>query len=197
MNRSNNDIMFDCELDIYSERPDHLNQVKAFISDYYQYNGCELNNNFSHDNWKLVACWLNLFAKTCKPVPLFGAHSARFWDNFTFFLYCRYQWMIFLKPIISFFLILSVIRDTKTNSRGQKEITTSGDRLAFYIANCFQFKWTLLIMNKIVEKNPVLKSWENIQTIYLTKRKNVLSAFRKSKLRGGDLLDISRYKRLP
>ena len=54
LNRTENDILFDCQIDIIKghQMIKMHTAVYDFIDDYYNNEGVEINNNFSHDNWK-------------------------------------------------------------------------------------------------------------------------------------------------
>lgn len=166
LKRSENIIMFLCERDILNGTPEALPEVKAFIKNYFQYNGAEFEHNFSFDNWKLVACWMHKFYETCGPVPIFGWHSVRIYDNLPFFIFCKApKIFFFLRPIISFFLILGVVNIWEKNSSGQEYIDTDGDRIAFYVTEVFGFKWTRKFIDWFIKRSQ-LKSWQNIFEIY-------------------------------
>jgi hypothetical protein len=150
-----------------------------------------------HDNWKMVACWLYYFYGTCKPVPVLDRHTWRFWDNLPFFIFCKSPlFLFFLRPIIAPFLALSVVRVWKKKERDGKEfkeLTTSGDILAFFICTCFNFTWTMKFMTWYIHRHKDLKTWENIFSIYFTQPNNkyVLDAYREYN-RGKKLRDFFR-----
>jgi hypothetical protein len=79
MNKTTNEILFDCQRNLLlSSRANPMTRTKVvnYILDYYKQNGREVNNNFSHDNWKGVACYLERYSKVdTKMVPVLGRHS--------------------------------------------------------------------------------------------------------------------------
>ncbi len=179
--------MFLCERDILLNEPRHNSEVFNYLQDYWKHNGKEVNNNFSHDNLTLVACWCKLFApKWLKKVPLFGRHTWRP-DNFFFFLYVKFRPLgaIFL-PLLSLLMVISMLRVWRTNSRGQKELSTSGKIISFFKCISFDLKITKKVLDYIVKKHPDLKTWLNIFDIYFNPENNNNYVY--------DAFVISRYR---
>lgn len=172
--------MFLCEYDILngSHGPDSWVAVPNFAFDYHDNDGKEINNNFSHDNWTLVACWL----KTFRPsffylVPIWGRHSWRP-DNLAFFLYIRFPWLFFwLIPVISGAMIISMMRVWRTNHRGHRYIDTDGKIISYFKCEVFGFRITRKILDWIIARDDDLKSWENIFQIYFGTEHFVYKAF--------------------
>lgn len=187
MNRTDNEIMFRCERDLLADEENSIGEVSEFIHDYYINKGKEVNNNFSFDNWKLVACWLEKFASPphyppimIKTVPVWGRHSWRP-DNLAFFLWVRYRWMIILLPIICLSMVVSVVRVWRKNKGGQRYIDTDGKIIAYFVTRAFRLERTQKLLDWIVKRDKDLKSWENIFSIYFPPEHYVLTAFNLNK----------------
>lgn len=167
MNRSDNEILFQCEADILNEKKEYHLDVYRFISDWNINKGREINNNFSHDNWTGVYCWVNMFNKNLiEDLPLFGHHALRP-DNFCFYFYAKYKWIgwIFL-PIISLSMIISMLRVWRKGKNGEQYIDTDGKLLAFFKCKSFNFRITKWILDFIISKHKDLSGWSTIFDIY-------------------------------
>jgi hypothetical protein len=180
--QTKNDIMRYCQKDLLEGVPSHKPEVLKFISDYYAYNGQEFFENFSFDNWKLVACWLYTFEnKTCLAVPVFGRHSWRFWDNLPFFIFIRApKIFFFLRPWLAIFMIYSMLDVWRENKHGAVYIDTDGKIISFFVCESFEFHWTRSILDFIIKHNKWLRSWGNIFYIYF-KEGEIFKTFRRTR----------------
>jgi len=180
MNRTSNEILFDCEADILNNVYSHNTEIKIikYISDYYFHEGREVNNNFSHDNWKGVACWI----KTCpreipvkqKDIPLFGRHSLRP-DNFFLFLYVKYPWIGFL---FFWIYLLFQVFDAIRMRKDQDNIPhTSGLILNYFVLQSFNFKLTFNLVSWLVRKNNYFKGWDKVFHRYYPTEHRVHKAY--------------------
>lgn len=144
-------------------------------------------HNFSHDNFTLVACWCKKFAPGwLYSIPLWGRHSWRP-DNFLFFLYAKYPYIGFVfLPLLSLVMVVSTLRVWRTNSRGQRELSTSGKLISFFKCISFNLRLTKKILDFIVKKHPDLKTWLNIFDVYFNPENNNEYVY--------DAFKISRYK---
>jgi len=186
LNRTENHIMFDCQVDILNGLPTGTTRatVFAFINDYYINEGVEINNNFSHDNWKMVACWLKTFyPKELKKLPLWDRNLARP-DNFCLFLYIKNRFIGYpFLLIYSLFQIIDLIRMRKD---GAGRPHTSGILLNYFVFRAFKFKWMAKFLDWRVantfkgQYHPDSKGgWDEIFRIYYNQGHNirVLEAF--------------------
>lgn len=177
MNRTDNEIMFQCEVDILKNSPDHADEVHSFILDYILSQGEEINNNFSFDNWKLVACWDKKFENTTEYIPIWGRHSWRP-DNLAFFLWIRFPTLLsFLLPVISLSMIISMLRVWRTTADGRRYIDTDGKIISYFVCECFDMRATRWALECLIKRDKDLKSWENIFKIYFPENHYVLEAF--------------------
>jgi hypothetical protein len=169
MNKTDNKILFNCQEDILNNRPDHYFDVFDFIQDYYVNEAEEINNNFSHDNWKGVACWLETFyPNKIKEIPVFGRHSWRP-DNFSLFFWIKHRRMglIFL-PIYYIFELFDLIRMRKDHEGVPH---TSGLLLNFFIMRTF--KMSLIFKLTTIRVNKYFGSWLGVFERYYNQPENV------------------------
>lgn len=165
MNRTNNDIMWDCFVDILDGYPcsETIQEVYDFVRSYYDHNGKEVEFNFSHDNWFLVTCWLHVFQRTFKEVrvPSVGHHT-KHPMRFIKFLWMKYRFAYPLRAISILDMIIrhGIIR-RKTSSGNYH---TSGLLLDFYIAYSYNAKIQMFILTKLMKT--MFSSWEEVFTIY-------------------------------
>jgi len=182
MNKTNNDIMWDCFEDILNGSNNNKQRIAKYLLDFYRNGGNEINENFSYDNFALVACWLQVFKKESKGLlPSFGRHV---WHPIRFikFLWMKYPILSFLQfiTIIDMIIRHGVIR-RKTSSG---EYHTSGLLLDYYIAYSYDSKITMFILTKLMET--MFLSWTQVFYKYHgtdTKRYNykIYEAFTRSK----------------
>jgi hypothetical protein len=172
--------MFQCEQDLLLNSPetDQYLKVASYVSDWHLNKGKEVNNNFSFDNWKLVACWIRKFNPgAISALPLFGRHSIRS-DNFFMFFYMKYPLLgIWFLWIPSLAMIISMLRVWRTNKEGNRYIDTDGKIISYFIVRSFNMRLTKFILDLIVNNSSSLLSWGNIFTIYFPKDHYVLKAF--------------------
>lgn len=173
-----NEILFDCEVEILRDTPTHDLWLKivAYIQDYRLHDGKEVNNNFSHDNWKGVCCWLERYDKDliCM-VPLFGRHSLRP-DNFFLFLYIKHRKIGSL--FIWIYLLFQVFDAIRMRKDAQGIPHTSGLLLNYFVLQTFGFKLTFKLVNWRVESS-FPYGWTGVFTRYYTQddNKRVLEAY--------------------
>lgn len=175
--------MFLCQVDILKNEPAHHREVFNYLEDYWANDGKEVNNNFSHDNLGLIACWCKLFApKWLRELPLFGRHSWRP-DNFLFFFYVKYPYIGFVfLPLLSLVMAVSMIRVWRTNKRGHRYIDTDGKIISFFKCRAFNLRLTKKLLNFIIKKHPDLKTWIRIFKIYFPEGHKVLEATKSTTL---------------
>jgi hypothetical protein len=197
-NRSENFILFWCQEDILNDSPDHRTEVYAFIHDWKVTKGKEINNNFSHDNWTGVYCWVEKFEpRLMKTLPLFGHHSLRP-DNFIFYFKAHHPYLsilidlyLFTKirvPVIhltvSLTMIIGMLRVWRKGKQGELYIDTDGKMLSFFKVQCFKLKITGFILDFIIRNHKALKTWRTIFSIYHeTDRPHIFAAYINWKLR--------------
>jgi|AntAceMinimDraft_6_1070360.scaffolds.fasta_scaffold14336_1 hypothetical protein len=180
MNRSENDILFDCQEDILLgfSRTKTVKSVMSFTNDYKNNNGEEVNNNFSHDNWLGIACWGQKFStRTIEKLPVFGRHSLRP-DNFAFFFWVKHRRIGYLfMPIYYAFQIFDLIRMRKDHEGIPH---TSGLLLNYFAMTAFKMDFMFWLTTKRVEK--YFGSWLGVFERYYNQPNNirVLEAYKRS-----------------
>ena len=164
MNRSNNDIMWDCLVDIFNEKISHKTfwSIQRFMSSYNKNNGEEVEFNFSHDNWFAVLCWLHFFGYTKKGFPSFGHHT-KHPVKFIMFLWMKYPLAYPLRLLTMLEMIVGNTLFARRKESG--ELHTSGILLDYYL--CYTYKMNL--MKKIltfIAKRMGYGSWYKIFNTY-------------------------------
>lgn len=179
---TNNDILFDCQIDLIkgSITPSTKVTILRFILDYRFTKGKELNNNFSHDNWKGVACWLKRFEKdNLSSVPLLGRHSWRP-DNLAFFLYAKNRLLGF--PFIWIYLLFQIFDAIRMRKDAGGVPHTSGLLLNYFVLQTFNFNLTFKFVDWRVKKT-FKEGWLGVFERYYTQPNNapVLEAYKEIK----------------
>lgn len=179
-NRTENHILFDCEVELLNNQDTDVvrRRVNDFIEDYYANDGEEVNNNFSHDNWKGVACWCKRFdQRLYKMIPLFARHAWRP-DNFFLFLYIKNKYVGFL--FIWIYLLFQVVDAIRMRKDARGIPHTSGLLLNYFVMQTFGFKLTFKFIDWRVRKT-FDGGWLEVFTIYYNQPHNirVVEAFKK------------------
>jgi len=174
MNKTNNDILFECQLDILRDEgtPQTAYKIIKFGASYDLHNGKEVEFNFSHDNWTGVYCWLKVFdEESLRCLPLFGHHSLRP-TNFFFFLYAKYPILGFpFLPIVSIAMIVSALRVWRGKG-SHSHITTSGKLLTYFKMKAFNMRITKWFVDAIIDSTPEFPDgWKTVFYIYHGKDK--------------------------
>jgi len=165
MNKSNNDIMWDCFVDIMkgekSKETEDL--VDDFINNYYENDGEEVKYNFSHDNWTLVLCWLHRFDKDKKSKFPFVGHHTLHPMRFIKFLWMKHSFIFFPLRLIT---LLEIIIAHKFFARktAAGEYHTSGLLIDFYVTFSYEQKIVKKILDKLMLT--MFSSWEEVFRIY-------------------------------
>ncbi len=166
INDTNNDILNDCQQAILLNDASKVSSaVSVFRFHWINDKGVELNENFSHDNWKGVASFMAKFnPDLLSTIPVFGRHS-RNPLNFLTFVWMKYKIArVLLQPIISLRMIFNCIFTLKRDAQGRPH--TSGRLLDYFIAKTFKLDRTFALMESALVKYNDLKSFDNIFEIY-------------------------------
>lgn len=162
MNKTNNDIMWDCFEDILNKTPSYKKRIANFIYSFYKHKGKEVEENFSYDNWALVTCWLQTFDKDTKSlIPSFGRHV---WHPIRFI---KFLWMKY--PLLSFLQVITVLDMVVRHGIIRRKTAdghfhTSGLLLDYYIAHSYNSKLTMFILTKLMLT--MFKSWIEVFYVY-------------------------------
>lgn len=163
MNLSNNDIMWDCIVDIFNGELLHETYLKVldFIRSYYQHGGKEVEYNFSHDNWTAICCWFHRCYGDTSAVPLYGHHTLHPL-RLVRFLWMKHPLLYPLRLITILDMVArhGIIR--RKTSTG--EYHTSGLLLDFYV--CYSYKAGIQrwILDKLMKT--MYNSWDEVFAIY-------------------------------
>ena len=168
MNKSNNDIMWDCLEGIFDNRWNVHTELKVlkYLKSYRVHKGKEVEYNFSNDNMQVVLCWVYKFLPEYRyRVPLIGHHSlhpVRFFR----FLFMKYPALFTLLLPVKLFVILEMIASATifTRKTGEGELHTSGILLDYYLCYAYGMTWTLKVLTWIVEK----RSWLSWPKVFFT-----------------------------
>ena len=161
MNRSNNDIMWDCLVDIFDGKQNATSRVDRFIMSYVLNDGKEVEENFSHDNWLAVLCWLHKFDDVKFMFPTFGHHTLHPM-NFIKFLWMKYPLAYPLRIVTMFEMLLgSTILARKTESG---KLHTSGILLDYYLCKSYDMKFMMKVLTFIVKR----RSWHSWLAVFHT-----------------------------
>lgn len=161
MNRSNNDIMWTCMVDIFRGSRTFYSRVKVmdFLVSYVVHEGEEIEYNFSHDNWLAVFCWMRYFdSDVSYELPVFGKHS-RHPMRFIMFAWMKYPYLLFPLRLITILDIIvkhGIIRRKTENGNYH----TSGLLLSYYRAYSYNQKYTMWILTKLMKT--MFKDWEEV-----------------------------------
>ena len=181
INKTTNEILFDCEADILNNKPRYTKRVFAFLKDYRETNGVETTNNFSKDNFVSIFAHTLIFnPKQKNMLPIWGHHM---WNPFdaTYFLYCRFRWLFPLRIILSLDCILSSFMTYKNGKNG-KHVETSGKLLSYFKCKALDMKWTFRVMTYFIENTKEFNfSWDGVFDIYFKKSHRVSIAYYKNK----------------
>jgi len=173
INLSTNEIMFDCQEDLLENFDFNSHPIYRFIDDYHKYNGNEERawQNFSHDNWNLVYCWICTFQPNLiHRLPLWGRHSLHPIRFMSFFI-VKYPilGLVFL-PFFLADLVFENLRFKKKNRHGITEITTTGKLQTYFMLRSFKARNVLFadlmfkLQTFLIEKSGY--SWDQIFSIY-------------------------------
>ena len=185
-NRSENEILFDCEVDILNNKDTARIRIHDFYNDFIDTKGIEYHNNFSKDNWIGIFCWVKIFKDSYleKKFPLWGVHMYNPFDAI-FFLYAYFPILLPLRFIISLDCILAAYMTYKTNKNG-KGIETSGKILSYFKCKALKMDWTFKIMTYLIEHTKEFNySWDGVFDIYFKKDHRVNIAYHKNNYLGG------------
>lgn len=164
INSSNNDIMWDCMADIFSNNPNFntINELSKFRISYEKHGGEELEYNFSHDNWTTVFCWFKKFTrKIPEDLPIFGHHT-KHPLRFIKFLWMKYK---LAAPLRIISLLDMIIRHGLIRRQtGSGSYHTSGLLLDYYIHYSYENKVEMWILTKLMKT--MFKDWEEVFSIY-------------------------------
>jgi len=186
--RTENDILFDCQEYLLTDGkiPEFAtigNKVFKFIDDYQHYKGKEVTQNFSHDNWKGVGCFLEyrkpLPKNAFKDIPIFGRHTLyglRI-DNVALFFYMRYRTVG--KLFIWIYLLAQVFDAIRMRKDRNGVPHTSGLLLNYFVMQTFGFNKTFGFVSKRVNSNFNF-GWLSVFITYYTQEDNkrVLKAYK-------------------
>lgn len=181
INKSTNEILFQCEEDILLRKEKHTKEVLKFIADWTLDDGEELHQNFSHDNWTGIYAWCKMFKPDLiKELPLFGHFSLRT-DNFAFYFWAKFPILGFILglPIAMLSMIIGMLRVWRTSKTGDKYIDTDGKLLAYFKTKSFNMRVTRWLLNLIIKKHKDLRKWKTIFDIYYKDDHPVWIAFNK------------------
>jgi hypothetical protein len=161
--------MFDCQEDIMKGSADHIKRVLDFSYNWELHKGQELEENFSHDNWKMVCCHYKLFMPdSMHEIPLFGRHT---WHpmNLIQFAWMKFWWLYPLRLISILDFIFNAFIVLKRDQNGLPH--TSGRLLDLFVAHSYGMKWTKRLMIKGIEKN-FENGVDSLFNIYYTQLNN-------------------------
>ena len=177
LNSTDNAILFDCEEDLLLGTTKYSENISEYLRDYELHKGIEVNNNFSHDNWKGVACWLEVNRPyDLKRVPIFGRHTWRP-DNLALFIWIRYRRLgLLVLPLYQIFQFIDAIRMRK-DREGVPH--TSGLLLNYFVMRTFKMNWIFKFVNWRVGKT-FKHGWYDVFKRYFVQEDNVrvLEAFK-------------------
>ena len=165
MNRSNNDIMWDCLVDIFDDKatPETLFKINSFLNSYKLHNGEEIEFNFSHDNWFAVACWLHKFYPDSKKfIPTFGHHT-KHPVKFIMFLWMKSNWFYPLRLLTMLEMIIGNTVFARRKKSG--ELHTSGILLDYYLCHTYDMTIMMKILT-FIAKRMGYGSWYKIFNTY-------------------------------
>lgn len=197
MSNSTNEIMFDCQEDLFYGEEAWMDNVAEFVTDYYETNGDErlTNQNFSHDNWTLVYLWtLKFLPEFTISLPLLEAHS-RHPIRFMFYFFIRFPLLgwIFLPLIYIHILIMASIK-TRIDNHGNVEIPTSEKLQGYFYLCAIKAKGglgaNLIFKLQTSLVNQSVGGWDRVFKIYYGVKHRVFSAYNKNISKTGNKLEL-------